>query len=70
MAKAFVYTKLHCFNPPPPDGDGLERPCGRIDFTTQLNLPDPHWTTLPVTATVTVSATEGANIWFKNTDVP
>lgn len=70
MAKGFVYTKLQCFNPPPPAGNGLERPCGRADFTAQLPLPDPNWTTLPVTSTVSVSATTGANIWFKNTDVP
>ncbi len=72
MAKVFIYSKLQCFTvdttlvPP----DSVARPCGRTDFTTQLNLPEPNWTTLPVSATVTVSVTRGANIWFKNTDVP
>ncbi len=58
MAKGFVYT-----NP------CLTSDC-RAGFTSQLPIPDPHWTTAPVTATVTVSATTGANIWFKNTYVP
>jgi hypothetical protein len=58
MAKVFLYT-----NP------CLTSDC-RAGFTSQLPLPDPNWTTLPVSATVTVSATTGANIWFKNTDVP
>jgi hypothetical protein len=58
MAKAFIYTRP-C----------LSSDC-RASFTTQLDLPDPNWTTAPVSATVTVSDTSGANIWFKNTDVP
>ena len=63
MAKVFIYDKLHCFT------GAVERPCNRTDGT-QLNIPDPNWTTLPVTATVTVSAATGANIWFKNTLPP
>ncbi len=55
MAKVFVYT-----NP------CLTSDC-RAGFTTQLPIPDPNWTTAPVSVTVTVSATTGANIWFKNT---
>jgi len=58
MAKVFVYT-----NP------CLVADC-RAGYTSQLPLPDPNWTTLPVSVTVTVSATTGANIWFKNTYVP
>jgi len=58
MAKGFIYTKP-C----------LSSDC-RASFTTQLPIPDPNWTTLPVSATVTVTDTSGANIWFKNTDVP
>lgn len=67
MAKVFIYDKLVCYVDPP--ANTIERPCNRTDGT-QLNIPDPNWTTLPVTATVTVSATTGANIWFKNTLPP
>lgn len=69
MAKVFNYTRLQCFSPPvPPSPDPTPRPCNRTDFTDQQNF-DPARTT-PVSATVTVSATTGANIWFKNTRVP
>ena len=57
MAKIFVYS-----NP------CLTSDC-RAGFTSQQGF-DPNWTTAPVSQTVTVSATTGANIWFKNTQVP
>ena len=59
MAKVFVYT-----NP------CLTADC-RAGFTDGAGLPaDPNWTTRRSPQTVTVSATTGANIWFKNTRVP
>ena len=58
MAKVFVYGNF-C----------LTSDC-RANYTYQLPLPDPNWTTLPAQVTATVSATTGANIWFKNTYVP
>jgi hypothetical protein len=57
MAKVFVYS-----NP------CLTSDC-RTGFTSQQGF-DPAMTTAPVSQTVTVSATTGANIWFKNTYVP
>jgi hypothetical protein len=57
MAKIFVYS-----NP------CLTSDC-RASFTSQQGF-DPNWTTAPVSQTVTVSATTGANIWFKNTLLP
>ena len=69
MAKVFAYTRLHCFNPVPPAGDGLERPCGRVDFTDVIDFSS-NGTTSAVAESVDVSATTGANIWFKSTYMP
>ncbi|MBP2648474.1 MAG: hypothetical protein H6Q77_2098 [Gemmatimonadetes bacterium] len=57
MAKVFEYT-----NP------CLTADC-RAGYTDQQTF-EPNWTTAAVSASVTVSATAGANIWFKNTLVP
>lgn len=66
MAKVFNYTRLVCYSDPPTNS--MERPCTRTDYTS-LQEFDPA-RTAPVASTVTVSATTGANIWFKNTLVP
>ena len=58
MAKVFVYTNF-C----------LTADC-RAGYTGLQDFSPPNWTTAPVSQTVTVSATTGANIWFKNTAVP
>jgi len=58
MAKIFVYS-----NP------CLTSDC-RAGYTGLQEFFPPNWTTAPVSQTVTVSATTGANIWFKNTRVP
>ena len=58
MAKVFVYS-----NP------CLTSDC-RAGFTVVQDFQPPNWNTAPVSQAVTVSATTGANIWFKNTRVP
>ena len=58
MAKVFSYETSRV---PPPTG--------RADFSQILDY-SPSWTANPVAMTVVVSATAGANIWFKNTDKP
>lgn len=61
MAKVFTY-----------DQPCLTSDCRASYNPSSLLSPDftPNWTTAPVSITVTVSATTGANIWFKNTAVP
>ena len=58
MAKVFSYETSRV---PPPTG--------RADFSQVLDY-SPNMTAAPVAMTVVVSATSGANIWFKNTDKP
>lgn len=58
MAKVFSYESSRI---PPPQG--------RADFSQILDY-SPNWTANAVAMTVVVSATDGANIWFKNTDKP
>ncbi len=58
MAKVFSYETSRV---PPPQG--------RADFSQILDY-SPAMTANPVAMTVVVSATAGANIWFKNTDKP
>jgi hypothetical protein len=58
MAKVFVY-------------ESSRNPQGRADYTpSKLQDFGLHGTAAVVTSSVEVSATEGANIWFKNTDLP
>jgi hypothetical protein len=57
MAKTFLY-------------ESRTNPQGRADFTKSQDWFPPAWTTATVTEFVDVSATNGANIWFKNTGVP
>jgi hypothetical protein len=58
MAKVFSYETSRV---PPPTS--------RADFSQILDYA-PSMTAAPVSMTVVVSATAGANIWFKNTDKP
>lgn len=64
VAKIFRYSRLTCTN-----GDGSVRPCGRTDFTAAQSF-EPGWATAPVADSVTVTAGEGATIWFKSTMRP
>ena len=58
MAKVFVY-------------ESVNNPQGRADYTpSKLQDFGLNGTTAVVTSSVDVSATEGANIWFKSTNVP
>lgn len=58
MAKVFSYETSRV---PPPTS--------RAHFSQVLDY-SPNWTANAVAMTVVVSATDGANIWFKNTDKP
>jgi hypothetical protein len=67
MAKIFTYAS-NAVGPQSPHYP-TPPPSGRADFVTQQDFT-PNMTTSVVTESYTVSASVGANIWFKSTHVP
>ncbi len=64
IAKVFVYARPECMYTSGPD------PCGRASYSTVRDFNPPNFTTAAVIDSAVVSATLGANIWFKPTYVP
>ncbi len=64
IAKVFVYARPECMYTSGPD------PCGRASYSTVRDFNPPNFTTAAVVDSAVVSATLGANIWFKPTYVP
>jgi hypothetical protein len=71
MAKVFTYTNAY-LNPSchPAGSDPATWVRGRCDFSDSQDWYEPNWFTGAVTETVDVSATNGANVWFKQTYAP